>query len=119
MESADHFRVSLFKVVGRKVAALRRKRTDTTSQAELATRVGISRAAVSALEAGQQGVSVVTLCRLALALEVEPAMLLPTTNELEGLIKEPHKQPAERLVEEFLSRHGQKANQDGGPTSAG
>lgn len=105
MTNANLLRERLFRAIGRKVSAVRRSQPKELSQTELAERIGLSRAAVSALEGGHQGISVVTLCRLALALDIEPATLLPAKAELEWLRKEPGDMPAERLVKEYLSRH--------------
>jgi transcriptional regulator with XRE-family HTH domain len=46
------------------------------SQAALAARMEVDRAHVSAMERGQQNVTIVTLWHVAIALEVEPARLL-------------------------------------------
>ena len=46
------------------------------SQGALAAKMGVDRAHVSAMERGQQNVTIVTLWHVALALEVKPAALL-------------------------------------------
>ena len=46
------------------------------SQDALAAKMGVDRAHVSAMERGQQNVTIVTLWHVALALEVKPAALL-------------------------------------------
>ena len=46
------------------------------SQAALAVKMGVDRAHVSAMERGQQNVTIVTLWHVAQALDVEPASLL-------------------------------------------
>lgn len=46
------------------------------SQAALAVKMGVDRAHVSAMERGQQNVTIVTLWHVAQALDVQPAMLL-------------------------------------------
>ena len=46
------------------------------SQDALAVKMGVDRAHVSAMERGQQNVTIVTLWHVALALEVKPAALL-------------------------------------------
>ena len=46
------------------------------SQGALAARMGVDRAHVSAMERGQQNVTIVTLWHVAIALEVKPAALL-------------------------------------------
>ena len=46
------------------------------SQDALAVKMGVDRAHVSAMERGQQNVTIVTLWHVALALDVKPAALL-------------------------------------------
>lgn len=46
------------------------------SQDALAAKIGVDRAHVSAMERGQQNVTIVTLWHMAVALEVKPAALL-------------------------------------------
>lgn len=46
------------------------------SQDALAAKMGVDRAHVSAMERGQQNVTIVTLWHVALALDVKPAVLL-------------------------------------------
>lgn len=46
------------------------------SQDALAAKMGVDRAHVSAMERGQQNVTIITLWHAALALEVKPAALL-------------------------------------------
>lgn len=78
------------------------------SQSELASLSGVTRAAVSAIEAGAQGVSMETLCRIALALGVGPGELLPTREELEGIEGEANsvdRRPARRIADDYLEEH--------------
>lgn len=93
----------LFRVVGHKLML---KREGRLTQSALAQKAGLTRAAVSAIELGQQGVSLVSLCRLALTLKVEPAELLPSLTELQELEQLEQESrlelPAERIVDEFL-----------------
>lgn len=97
----------LFRMVGRRLADRREGRF---SQSALAEKAGLTRAAVSAIEAGQQGTSIVTLCQLALTLEVNPGELLPTLEELQELdrlIRETEQsRPAGQIVDEFLQGNG-------------
>ena len=46
------------------------------SQAALADKMGVDRAHISAMERGQQNVTIITLWHVAEALDVEPAALL-------------------------------------------
>lgn len=51
------------------------------SQSALAIKMGVDRAHVSAMERGQQNVTIITLWHAALALDVKPAALLEETTE--------------------------------------
>ena len=51
------------------------------SQDALAAKMGVDRAHVSAMERGQQNVTIVTLWHVALALDVKPAALLEASGE--------------------------------------
>jgi len=106
MAENDVLRERLFEAIGRKIADARKQARPRLSQAKLAAKVGITRSAVSALEAGHHGASILTLCQLAAALEVAPGELLPDEQELNRLTSEPESAPAESLVEEYLESHG-------------
>ncbi|GFE66562.1 helix-turn-helix domain-containing protein [Litoreibacter roseus] len=56
------------------------------SQAALAVKMGIDRAHVSAMERGQQNVTIVTLWHVAQALDVEPAALLENRRESQNVV---------------------------------
>lgn len=60
-----------------------RRLSRNLAQTELARRVGVHRVTIAALEAGRQLVSLPTLIRLAEALKVNPAYLLPKLSEVE------------------------------------
>ncbi|WP_334162653.1 helix-turn-helix domain-containing protein [Phenylobacterium sp.] len=66
--------MDVVKLLGRNVKAWRRQRGLT--QEELAARADMDRSYVSDLERGQRNPSVKALGRLALALDIEPALLL-------------------------------------------
>lgn len=51
------------------------------SQDALAAKMGVDRAHVSAMERGQQNVTIITLWHAALALDVKPAALLEASEE--------------------------------------
>lgn len=85
MDKGEDFRSLVIKSTGAKVANRRKQHSHLKSQSELAASIGVSRAAISALEAGRQGVSLETLCRIALTLGVSPSRLLPDRDELEEL----------------------------------
>lgn len=106
MDEKEVFRRKLFEAIGRKIAAARKGRHPRLSQAKLALEAGVTRSAVSAIEAGHQGVAVQTLCLLAIALGVAPGNLLPDYEELLRLKQKPENAPAESLVEEYLEHHG-------------
>jgi transcriptional regulator with XRE-family HTH domain len=57
-----------------------RERRGEMSQEALAERARLSRTSIVNIERGRQGVSLATLYRLAAALNVPPAVLLPPTN---------------------------------------
>jgi transcriptional regulator with XRE-family HTH domain len=94
---------ALFRVIGRKLAL---KREGRLTQSALAQKAKLTRAAVSAIELGHQGVSLVTLCQLALTLRVEPTELLPSLAELQDLekLEQETRQElqAHEIVDEFL-----------------
>jgi len=69
----------LLQILGRRLKDVREMRG--LNQAELAQRVGVSRASISNLEAGKQGLTLETLYHLAHALDTEPRYLLPTLEE--------------------------------------
>lgn len=62
---------------GKNVRHYRRKAG--ISQDALAAKMGVDRAHVSAMERGQQNVTIITLWHAALALDVKPAALLEET----------------------------------------
>lgn len=78
------------------------------SQAELARNAGVTRASISALEGGQQGISVETLCKLAAVLRVEPGDMLPTRHQVQSILRSgvsAHRLP-EDIVEDYLREGG-------------
>lgn len=54
------------------------------SQAALAVKMGVDRAHVSSMERGQQNVTIITLWHAALALDVEPDLLLKENVEADA-----------------------------------
>ncbi|HEY9372570.1 helix-turn-helix transcriptional regulator [Streptomyces sp.] len=70
----------LDKAVARNARALRK--ANGLSQADLAHAVGLSRASISNVEAGRQGLSVALLGRIADALGVPPAALLGEAGDM-------------------------------------
>jgi transcriptional regulator with XRE-family HTH domain len=100
------FRLRILKRVGAKLTELR----GDLSQSELAKQAGVTRASISALEGGQQGISVETLCRLAAALDVSPAALLPDKEEIASLLESSRdkvpRRPLDEVVEDFLQEGG-------------
>lgn len=71
-------------IFGNNLKTYRMKRD--LSQSALAAKMGVDRAHVSAMERGQQNVTIVTLWHVALALDVKPSALLNdgTTVETES-----------------------------------
>lgn len=73
----------LYQIIGRRVAqARRRAKPKPLSQAELASRAGLTRGSIANIERGHQHPPIETLFRLALALGTEPQVLLPSPAEL-------------------------------------
>lgn len=78
-------RASITRIVGAAVA--RERQRLGVSQSKLATAIGAGKTTVIQLEAGTCGVSISMLCRLALALGVEPGVLMPTADDLDSIIE--------------------------------
>src|ERR1051325_4762762 len=72
--------IGVYREIGRAIARERRKRVPRLTQAGLAklTKKALSRSAIANIESGRQRVAVHHLFELALALQVEPASLLPS-----------------------------------------
>lgn len=70
----------LNEMLGRRLKDVRELRG--LSQTELAHQVGLSRASISNLEAGKQGMSLETLYKIAPVLSTEPRDLLPTLGDM-------------------------------------
>jgi transcriptional regulator with XRE-family HTH domain len=100
------FRLQILQRVGAKLTELRGE----LSQSDLAKQARVTRASISALEGGQQGISVETLCRLATALKVSPGALLPGHEEIAGLLAHARdtlpKRPVDEVVDDFLHEGG-------------
>lgn len=98
----------LMEAIGKRMASAREKRAGRLSRSELGRRAGVSRATVSAVEAGQQGVALLTLCRFANALSVEPGSLLPDLSGFRELQKlalagdEPQSEEKQRRAEDIV-----------------
>ena len=110
MRREESFRSRLIHAVGTRVARERNRATPGRTQSELAASVGVSRAAISAFEAGRQGISLVTLCRIAVTLGVSPSALLPGSDELRQLLAAPEahgSQPSpHEIVDRFVGEDG-------------
>jgi transcriptional regulator with XRE-family HTH domain len=73
----------LYQIIGRRIAQARgRAKPKAISQAELASRAGLTRGSIANIERGHQHPPIETLFRLALALGTEPQVLLPSPSEL-------------------------------------
>ena len=73
----DVIRGHLYEAFGRLVYKHRKSRKDAMTQDRLGALVGLSRTSITNIEKGRQHVSLHQLYRIADALEVTPAMLLP------------------------------------------
>lgn len=86
------------------------------TQAELASKSSLSRASISSIENGSQQVSLISLYRLANALEVDISDLLPSINTMNELsIKKPHisiagerAENGTKALQDILARHRPK-----------
>lgn len=83
MEGTEERRRELYKQLGERVCRLRNKLGLT--QAELASAISLSRTSVTNIEKGRQQILLHTLCDLASALQVNPARLLPSAEQLVGV----------------------------------
>ena len=71
---------AIYRDIGSKVRQARSQRGAT--QGELASRVNLTRTSISNIEAGRQRVTIYALLRMAEALDVAPATLLPDLRSL-------------------------------------
>lgn len=78
-------------LLGRRIRERRREKHLT--QAALAERVGMARAALASIETGRQRTSVIALARLAHNLETPPGNLVPSLSEAEAEWKEFQRAP--------------------------
>ena len=104
MPGEESFRSLLIQAVGVRVARERNRSTPVRTQSDLAAKVGVSRAAISALEAGRQGISLVTLCRIAVTLGVSPSALMPDSDGVEELLEVSGAHAANVSPEEIVDR---------------
>lgn len=70
-----------------------RRRAMRLTQAELAERVGMARAALAGIEIGRQRTSVIALARLARNLDTPPGALIPSLSEAEAQWDESRRTP--------------------------
>lgn len=70
----------LYQAIGERIAKTRR--TTELSQARLAVKVGVTRASIVNIECGRQRAPLHLLWQIAIALEIEPARLVPSVREL-------------------------------------
>lgn len=80
------FRKRLAKNIGIRISEARRAKVPPMTQSALATAVGsLTEGAVSSVETGRHSLTMENLCRVALALDLDPAALLPTRDEILSL----------------------------------
>jgi len=77
--SDDEF---LYQAVGEKIRHVRERSRPKLSQAQLATRLGVSRASIVNIEAGRQHAPLHVLWKIAGVLGTELALLIPQRDEL-------------------------------------
>lgn len=96
----------LYQAVGEKIRYIRERSSPKLSQAQLATRLGVSRASVVNIEAGRQRAPLHVLWQIAEILGIELSFLIPQRDELletQGPIK---------LDEQTISQIEDAANGD-------
>lgn len=80
MNPDDHD--ALYRAVGERIRRERERQAERVSQAELAKKLGISRASIVNIEAGRQRAPLFLLWKIALQLDVELASLIPSKSDL-------------------------------------
>ena len=103
----DKLKARLISSIGAKVGHVRQQRQPVLTQSALAAKADLTRAAISSLEKGRGGISVVALCRIASALEISPGRLLPDLEEFRRLQSAvgsaPEARPAKEIAENYLA----------------
>jgi transcriptional regulator with XRE-family HTH domain len=78
---------ALYRLIGKRIAHIRSHREQGPwSQSEFASAVGLSRGSIANIELGTQRPPIHTFWQIAVALDIEPRLLLPTTTELEEFV---------------------------------
>lgn len=98
---------AVYRLVGRAIAAERRRRTPPLSQQALALRTNgaLSRSAIANIESGRQRVALHHLYELARALQVEPVKLLPSFDRVLELVSPTRSVfPADTAARDFTER---------------
>jgi transcriptional regulator with XRE-family HTH domain len=72
--------LNLYEIIGNRIREFREKKQWT--QAELSERLQITRSSITNIESGRQKIQLDTLYQIALALNVEIELFLPTLNDL-------------------------------------
>lgn len=76
MENHDSF----YEEVGRRIRDARKRRTPKLTQDGLSQLVGLTRTSITNVEQGRQKILLHTFTEIAIALQVEPASLIPSAN---------------------------------------
>ncbi len=100
----DGFALAVGSMMAIRIEELRRSQEPAWTQVKLANASGLTKASISAIESGKQGISVATLCRLALAFQIEPTEMLPDLQNLRDIVDSTLKGSAAALTEEFISK---------------
>ncbi len=75
-------RKTLYSVLGRRIATARQRRG--WSQTQLAEKAGLTRGSVANIERGAQQAPLHSIWAIALSLELEPRLLIPTLDQIDG-----------------------------------
>jgi len=76
---------ALYKAIGKKIRDARERASKKLSQAKLAKQLDVSRASIVNIEAGRQRPPLDVIWKIAEALDTDPAMLIPTREELASM----------------------------------
>lgn len=93
--------VELNKIVGQKIASLRKY--NGLQQEDVAFAIGCSRVLMSNVESGKHGTSLDKMILLAKLFQVPFECLLPSAEEYDQELNDPHKTKTERLINKIAA----------------